>query len=77
MTSEEVYKRIIVMDSVKDANAFMKTCEISKSDMSKMCKKHDIFIETNATKEEMINRFISSTVGKKIRKKAINKYNTK
>jgi hypothetical protein len=77
MTNEEIYKRIIVMDSVKDASAFMKTCEISKSDIGKLCKKHDIFIEPNATKEEMINRFVSSTVGKKIRKKAINKYNTK
>ena len=77
MTSEEIYKRIIVMDSAKDANAYMKASDISKSDLSKLCKKHDIFLETNSTKEEMINRFVSSTVGKKIRKKAINKYNTK
>jgi hypothetical protein len=77
MTNEEIYKRIIVMDSVKAANSFMKTCEISKSDIGKLCKKHDIFIETNATKEDMINRFITSTVGKKLRNKAINKYNTK
>jgi hypothetical protein len=77
MTSEEIYKRIIVMDSVKDANAFMKNSEISKSDLSKLCKKHDIFIESNSTKEEMITRFVTSTVGKKLRKKAINKYNTK
>ena len=77
MTNEEIYKRIIVMDSVKDANAFMKISDISKSDLSKLCKKHDIFIETNATKEDMINRFVTSTVGKKIRKKVINKYNTK
>jgi hypothetical protein len=77
MTGEEIYKRIIVMDSVKVANAFIKTCDISKADLGKLCKKHDIFIAANATMDEMINRFVSSTVGNKLRKKAVNKYNTK
>lgn len=77
MTGEEIYKRIIVMESVKDANAFMKSSEISKSDIGKLCKKHDIFVESNATKDEMISRFVTSTVGKRLKKKAVNKYNTK
>ena len=77
MTSDEIYKRIISMDSIKDANAFMKTNDVSKSDLTKLCKKYDIFIAANSTKEEMINRFLSSTIGVKLKKKAINKYNTK
>lgn len=77
MTSDEIYKRIIVMDSIKDASAFMKTNDVSKSDLTKLCKKYDIFIATNSTKEEMITRFLSSTIGVKLKKKAVNKYNTK
>ena len=77
MNNEEIYKRIIVMDSMKTANAYMKTCEITKSDLIKLCKKHDIFIESKATKEEMIVRFLNSTLGVKLKNKAINKYHTK
>lgn len=77
MNNEEIYKRIIVMDSIKAANTYMKTCEVTKSDMIKLCKKHDIFIESNATKEQIIARFISSTLGVKLKNKAINKFHTK
>lgn len=77
MTSDEIYKRIIVMDSVKSANAFMKDNNISKSDIGKLCKKYDIFIDPKATKEELISRFISLTLGEKLKKKSANKYKTK
>lgn len=77
MTSDEIYKRIIVMDSIKDANAYMNSNDITKSDLTKLCKKYDIFVEANSTKEAMINRFLSSTLGTRLKKKAINKYNTK
>ncbi|HSN58323.1 MAG TPA: hypothetical protein VLR72_02515 [Clostridiaceae bacterium] len=77
MNNEEIYKRIMVMESVKAATAFMKDSDISKSDLVKMCKKHDIFIAPKATKEEIIDRFISSTLGVKLKKKAVNKYKTK
>jgi len=77
MNGEEIYKRIIVMDSVKAATSFMKNCDISKSDLLKMCKKHDIFIAPKATKEEIIDRFISATLGVKLKKKAANRFKTK
>lgn len=77
MTSDEIYKRIIVMDSVKAANTFMKECNISKSDVGKLCKKYDIFVDPKATKEELVNRFISLTLGEKLKKKSANKYKTK
>ena len=77
MNNEEIYKRIMVMESVKAATAFVKDSDISKSDLMKMCKKHDIFIAPKATKEEIIDRFISSTLGVKLKKKAVNKYKTK
>jgi hypothetical protein len=77
VNNEEIYKRIMVMESVKAATAFMKDSDISKSDLVKMCKKHDIFIAPKATKEEIIDRFISSTLGVKLKKKAVNKYKTK
>lgn len=77
MTNDEIYKRIMVMDSVKSASAYMKTCEISKSDLSKMCKRYNIFVDGKTTKEEMMNIFINSTIGVKLKKKAKNKYNTK
>jgi hypothetical protein len=77
MTSDEIYKRIIIMDSMKDANAFMKSNEITKSDLNKLFKKYDIFVEPNASKEEMITKFLNATLGTKLRKKKINKYNTK
>lgn len=77
MNNEEIYKRIIVMDSIKAANAYMKICEVTKSDLIKLCKKHDIFIAPKATKEEIIDRFINSTLGAKLRKKTIHKFHTK
>ena len=77
MTNDEIYKRIMVMDSVKSANAYMKTCEISKSDLSKLCKRYNILVESKATKEELINTFVNLTIGVKLKKKAKNKYNTK
>lgn len=78
MTNDEIYKRIIVMPSVKSAVAYIKTCDIKKSDLSKLCKRYNInIIEGKNTKEEIIDRFVSETLGAKLRKKAINKYNTK
>lgn len=77
MTSDEIYKRIIVMDNIKTANAFMNSNEITKSDLTKLCKKYDVFLEANSTKEVMINRFLSCTIGVKLKKKAVNKYNTR
>lgn len=77
MNNDEIYKRIMVMDSVKSANTYMKTCEITKSDISKLCKRYNIFVTDKATKEEMIKLFINSTIGEKLKKKAKNKYNTK
>jgi hypothetical protein len=77
MTNDEIYKRIIVMDSLKSANSYMKTCEITKSDLNKMCKRYNIFVDSKATKEEMITRFINETVGVKLKNKAKNRYNTK
>jgi hypothetical protein len=77
MTNDEVYKRIIVMDSIKSASSFLKTCEISKSDLSKLCKRYNIIMDSKATKEEMITRFINETVGIKLKNKSKNRYNTK
>jgi hypothetical protein len=77
MTNDEIYKRIIVMDSLKSANSYMKACDITKSDLNKMCKRYNIFVDSKATKEEMITRFINETVGVKLKNKAKNRYNTK
>jgi len=77
MNNEEIYKRIMVMDSIKAATAYMKTCEVTKSDLIKMCKKYDIFIAPKATKEDIIDRFVSSTLGVKLTKKAVHKFHTK
>jgi len=77
MTNDEIYKRIIVMTSVKSAKSFINTCEISKGDLGKLCKRYNVFVEGKATKDEIIDRFISETLGVKLRNKAINRYNTK
>ena len=77
MTNDEIYKKIIAMDSIKAANEFMKTCEISKSDLNKLCKRYNVFIVEKATKEATINTFVNSTLGVKLKKKSANKYNTK
>jgi hypothetical protein len=77
MTNDEIYKRIIVMTSVKTAKSFINTCEISKGDLSKLCKRYNVFVEGKATKEEIVDRFINETLGVKLQKKAVNKYNTK
>jgi hypothetical protein len=77
MTNDEIYKRIIVMTSVKTAKSFINTCEISKGDLSKLCKRYNVFVEGKATKEEIVDRFINETLGVKLKKKAVNKYNTK
>ncbi|MBU3100341.1 MULTISPECIES: hypothetical protein [Clostridium] len=75
MTNDEMYKRIIVMTSIKTAKSFIKTYDISKSDLSKLCKKFNIFIDGKATKDDMIDRFLGETLGKKLKNKVINKYN--
>lgn len=77
MTNDEVYQRIMVMPSVKSAIAYMRTCDITKSDLSKLCKRYNISIEIKVTKDKMIDIFVNSTLGVKLRKKAIYKYNTK
>lgn len=77
MTNDEIYKRIIVMTSVKSAIAYIKTCDINKADLSKLCKRYNIFVEEKSTKEEIIDRFVNDTLGVKLRKKAIHKYHTK
>ena len=77
MTNDEIYKRIMVMSSVKSAKSFVNTCDISKGDLSKLCKRYNVFVEGKATKDEIIDRFISETVGVKLRNKVINKYNTR
>ena len=77
MTNDEIYKRIIVMASVKTAKSFIGTCDISKGDLGKLCKRYNVFVEGKATKEEIIDRFINETLGVKLKKKVINKYNTK
>lgn len=77
MNNDEMYKRIMVMTSVKSAISYIKTCDINKSDFNKLCKKYNIFIEPKATKEEMIERFIDSTLRAKLIKKSANRHNTK
>jgi hypothetical protein len=77
MTNEELYKRIMVMPSVKNAVAFIKDSDITKSDLTKLCKRYNIIIEIKVTKEKMIDMFVNSTLGVKLKKKTINKYNTK
>lgn len=77
MINDELYKHIMIMNSVKDATAYIKTSEITKSDLGKLCRKFNIFIGDNPSKEELINRFVTSTLGVKLRKKVINKYNNR
>ena len=75
MTNDEIYKRIMVMTSVKAGKSFVKTSEISKSDLGKLCKRYNIFVEGKATKEDLIDRFVNETLGIKLKNKVINKYN--
>lgn len=77
MTNDEIYQHIIIMTSIKNAKSFMDTCDINKSDLGKLCKKYNVFIEGKSTKDEIIDRFLVETLGKKLRKKVINKHNTK
>ena len=77
MTNDEMYKRIIAMTSIKTAKSFITTFNISKSDLGKLCKKFNIFVEGKATKEDMIDRFLGETLGKKLKNKVINKYNNR
>lgn len=78
MTNDEIYKRIMVMPNVKSAIAYIKACDINKANLSKLCKRYNInMVGEKISKEEIIDRFVSETLGVKLRKKAINKYNTK
>ncbi|MBK1811152.1 hypothetical protein JHL18_10975 [Clostridium sp. YIM B02505] len=78
MTNDEIYQRIMVMSSVKSAITFIKTSDINKADLVKLCKRYNInIIEGKATKEEIIDRFVKETLGVKLRKKAVHRYNTK
>ena len=77
MTNDEIYKKIMIMASVKAALTFVKTSDISKSDLSKLCKRYNLFVGEKATKDEIITLFVNSTVGVKLKKKSINKFNTR
>ena len=77
MTNDELYKRIMVMPSVKSAVTFMKDSNITKADLGKLCKRYNIVIEIKVTKEKLIDIFVNSTLGVKLKKKAVHKYSTK
>lgn len=77
MTNDEIYKKIMIMDSVKAATTFVKTCEISKSDLNKLCKRYNLFVGDKATKEEIITLFVNSTLGIKLKKKSSNRFKTR
>jgi len=77
MTNDELYKRIMVMPSVKNAVTYMKDSNITKADLVKLCKRYNVIIEIKVTKEKMIDIFVKSTVGVKLTKKATYKYSTK
>jgi hypothetical protein len=77
MTNDELYKRIMVMPSVKSAITYMQDSDITKADLGKLCKRYNIVIEIKVTKEKMIDIFVNSTLGVKLKKKAVNKYSTK
>jgi len=77
MTNDEIYKKIMIMDSIKTATAFVKTCDISKSDLSKLCKRYNLFVGEKSTKDEIITLFVNSTIGVKLKKKSSNKFKTR
>ena len=74
MTNDELYKRIMVMPSVKNAIAYMNDSNITKADLGKLCKRYNVDIEIKVTKEKMIDIFVKSTLGVKLAKKATYKY---
>ena len=77
MTNDEIYKSIMIMPSVKNAIAYINESNITKGDLGKLCKRYNIVIDFKVTKEKMIDIFVKSTLGVKLTKKSINKYNTK
>lgn len=77
MTNDELYKRIMVMPSVKSAVTYMKDSDITKADLAKLCKRYNILIEIKVTKEKMIDIFVKETLGVKLAKKSLYKYCTK
>ena len=77
MTNDEIYKKIMAMESVKAATAFINSSDITKSDLSKLCKRYNLVVLQKATKEEIITMFVNSTLGVKLKKKSANKHNTK
>jgi hypothetical protein len=77
MTNDELYKSIMVMPNVKSAVTYMQDSNITKADLSKLCKRYNIIIEIKVTREKMIDIFVNSTLGVKLTKKAANKYNTR
>ena len=77
MTNDELYKRIMVMPSVKNAVNYINDANINKADLVKLCKRYNVNIEIKVTKEKMIDIFVKSTLGVKLAKKATYKYCTK
>ena len=77
MTNDELYKRIMVMPSVKNAVTYINDSNINKADLVKLCKRYNVIIEIQVNKEKMIDIFVKSTLGVKLAKKATYKYCTK
>lgn len=77
MTNDELYKAIMVMPNVKSAVKYILDSKITKPDLNKLCKRYNIIMPVKITKEKMIGIFVDSTLGEKLRKKAINKYNVR
>ena len=50
MTNDELYKRIMVMPSVKNAVTYMNESNITKADLLKLCKRYNVSIEIKVTK---------------------------
>ena len=76
--NDEIYKRIMIMDSIKSSSTYIKTCDIYKSDLNKLCKRYNVFVPpSKVTKEYMISIFINATICVSLKNKAKNRYKTK
>lgn len=72
MTNKEIYELIMDQKSRRDAMERLTELKLKKTEVISLCKENFVHIRPSDRKEEMMSKFIDSTLGTLLIRKAIN-----
>lgn len=72
MTNKEIYELVISQKSRHDAVEKLRELKLKKTEVINLCKSESVHIRPSDKKEEMLQKFVDSTLGSYLITKAIN-----